>query len=327
MKGVARPRLNGIHHITAIATDAQDSLDFYTDVLGLNLVKRTVNFDDPGTYHLYFGDPGATPGSILTFFSWPHAHRGQPGNGQVTATAFAAPRGSYFYWHDRLLKRGIEVSKLGQRFGDQVIGFEDPDGLPLEIVETTALGPRASHGPVPEPFALAGFHSATLSEEGYELTATMLQDVMGLKPIGNQDSRFRYVLDDAQSPASIVDVVCAPAGPHGQLGAGTVHHIAWRTPDDGEQREWRGSLARAGVNVSPVMDRRYFHSIYYREPGGVLFEIATDEPGFATDEPAAHLGERLMLPPWLERSRRVIEAALPPLTMPEDVTHLRRTSW
>jgi glyoxalase family protein len=323
---VGYPRLLGLHHVTAIATDPQDSLDFYLEVLGLTLVKRTVNFDDPGTYHLYFGDADATPGSILTFFPWPGAHRGHVGNGQVAATSFAAPRGSFFYWHDRLLKRGIEVSRLGQRFGDQVLGFEDPDGLPLEIVETKALGPRSSQGPVPEPFALAGFHSVTLAEEGYERTAAMLQEVMGLRPVGNENRRFRYAIDDEESPASIVDVICAPAGPTGQLGAGTVHHLAWRTSNDADQRDWRNVLVRAGVNVSPVMDRRYFHSIYYREPGGILFEIATDAPGFATDEPYSRLGERLMLPPWLESSRRAIEATLPPLTMPGDVTHLRSSS-
>jgi len=323
---VASPRLLGLHHVTAIATDPQDSLDFYLEVLGLTLVKRTVNFDDPGTYHLYFGDADATPGSILTFFPWPGAHRGHVGNGQVAATAFAAPRGSYFYWHDRLLKRGIEVTRLGQRFGDLVLGFRDPDGLPLEIVETKALGPRSVHGPLPEPFALRGFHSATLAEEGYERTAALLQEVLGLKPIGVENRRFRYAVDDEESPASIVDVVCAPAGPAGQVGAGTVHHLAWRTSDDADQREWRNALVRAGVNVSPVMDRRYFHSIYFREPGGILFEIATDTPGFATDEPLSRLGERLMLPPWLESSRRAIEATLPPLTMPGDVAHLRSSS-
>ena len=320
---MAYPRLLGLHHVTAISTDPQDTIDFYLDVLGLTLVKRTVNFDDPGTYQLFFGDPDATPGSVLTFFPWPGADRGRAGNGQVTAVAFAAARGTLFYWHDRLLKRGIEVSMLGQRFGDQVLGFADPDGLRLEIIESPILGPRASHGPVPDTFSLAGLHSLTMSVEGYERTAAMLQDVLGLRPLGSENRRFRYTVHEAAAPSAIIDVVCAPAGPVGLAGAGTVHHVAWRTPHDEEQREWRNVLVRAGFNVSPVMDRRYFHSIYYREPGGILFAVATDTPGFAADEPVSRLGQRLMLPPWLEPSRRVIESTLPPLTMPEAVAHLR----
>ena len=300
---VVRQSVTGIHHITAIAGDPQRNLDYYTQVLGLRLVKLTVNFDDPGTYHFYFGDAAGRPGSILTFFPWRGVPRGTIGNGQVSATTFAVPVGSLDHWRGRLEGAG---SSFEERFGETVLKFEDPDGLPLEIV---ASSPAAS-----DP-AITGFHSATLSEEGYEKTAALLERVMGLQRIGEERNRFRYRLG-AGGPASIVDVVCAPDSRPGRLGAGTVHHIAWRTPDDAQQLAWRQRLVEDGYNVSPVMDRTYFHSIYYREPGGILFEIATDPPGFTLDEPLEHLGERLMLPPQFEAHRALIEQHVPKLTLP-----------
>jgi glyoxalase family protein len=307
--------ITGIHHVTAIAGEPQRNLDFYTEILGLRLVKLTVNFDDPGTYHFYFGDAKGTPGSILTFFPWVGVPRGRAGTGQVSAASFAVPAESLGYWLDRLSRHHVE--KADARFGEAVLRFEDPDGLPLEMIGTERALEHMSWtgGSVDARHAISGFHSATLLEEGYEKTATLLEKVMGLTPAGTEGNRYRYVMRPGGA-ASIVDVVCAPDSRPGRLGAGTVHHIAWRTPDDAQQLSWRNRLVGEGYNVSPVMDRTYFHSIYYREPGGILFEIATDPPGFAFDEPADHLGERLMLPPHVEAYRRGLERALPPLTLP-----------
>lgn len=310
---MASRSISGIHHITAIAGDAQRNLDFYTGVLGLRLVKLTVNFDDPGTYHFYFGNEGGGPGSILTFFPWPGAPRGVVGNGHVEASAFAVPPAAIDYWTARLSEHGATPEPVTQRFGDSVLRFTDPDGLPLEIVGTSDADPSRAwaRGPVPIEHATCGFHGATLAEEGYERTAALLE-VMGFQLVGNEGARYRYRASD--DPASIVDLLCAPDGRPGRLGVGTVHHIAFRTPSDEEQSAWREELVDRGFNVSPIMDRIYFHSIYLREPGGVLFEIATDPPGFALDEAPEQLGTRLMLPPWMESNRSELDARLPRLT-------------
>jgi glyoxalase family protein len=273
--------ISGIHHITAIAGDPQRNLEFYSTVLGLRLVKLTVNFDDPTTYHFYFGDASGSPGSILTFFPWRGVPRGRVGNGQVSATTFAAPPGSLDYWTARLRERQVVVQEDAVRFGDRVLRFEDPDGLPLELIEmpqttTAAIWPGGS---VPAQHAIVGFHSATLSEEGYEETARLIGDIMGFRHVATEGTRYRYAARSAAGAGTIVDVVCAPDAPGGRLGTGTVHHIAWRAADNEEQRAWRADLVAAGRNVTPVVDRTYFHSIYFREPGGILFEIATDPPG------------------------------------------------
>jgi glyoxalase family protein len=308
--------ISGIHHVTAIASDPQRNLDFYTAVLGLRLVKLTINFDDPGTYHFYFGNREGAPGSILTFFPWPGVPRGSVGNGQVSATSFAVPTGALDYWEPRLTAARVLAGPLPDRFGERVLRLADPDGLPLELVETAGADPsRAwSGGQVDPAHAICGFHSATLSEEGYERTAALLVDTMGWMLIGNEENRYRYVAGVSASAGTMVDIVCAPDARAGRSGGGTVHHIAWRTSDDAQQLLWRSKLVREGYNVTPVMDRMYFHSIYYREAGGVLFEIATDPPGFAIDESPEHLGERLMLPRWLEPHRGQVERALPALT-------------
>jgi glyoxalase family protein len=307
----------GIHHITAIAGDPQRNLDFYTSVLGLRLVKLTVNFDDPGTYHLYFANEDGAPGSILTFFPWPGARQGVAGNGQVTATTFAVPPRSAEYWRRRLSEHGLAVTGGGERFGEAVLSLTDPDGLPLELVATPRANPARAwkHSQVDPEHAICGFHSATLSEEGYEQTARLLTDTMGFAAAGQEGNRYRYQAA-AGGAGGFVDVLCAPAGRPGRLGVGTVHHIAWRTADESQQLEWRRDLARRGHNVTPVIDRTYFKSIYYREPGGVLFEIATDPPGFAADEPKEQLGTRLMLPHQYEPARAAIERMLPPLVLP-----------
>lgn len=306
----------GIHHITAIAGDADRNIDFYTRLLGLRLVKITVNFDDPASYHFYYGDSRGHPGTIVTFFVWPGARRGRVGNSQVTATSFGIPFGSAEYWRERLQLHGIEFEIPQARLGESVIAFTDPDGLRLELIET-ALADR-SHvwggSDVPRDAAIHGFHSATLSEMGYGSTAALLTDTMGLRLTGNEQNRFRYEVAGGGS-AKTIDLLCAPDGAQGRVAVGTVHHIAFRTPDDTEQLEWLGELSRLGYNLSPVMDRVYFHSIYYREPGGILFEIATDPPGFTLDEPLEQLGTSLKLPPWFEPHRREMEASLPEIAI------------
>ena len=311
------PSIPGIHHITAIAGDPQRNLDFYTTVLGLRLVKLTVNFDDPGTYHFYFGNENGTPGSILTFFPWPNAPRGIVGSAHVTAITFAVPTGSMTYWRSRLSAHGVSVSDAGERFSETVLAINDPDGLPLELLASPEADPASAwkDAPVDREHAICGFHSATLSEEGYEQTARLLTETMKFSLVGNEGNRSRYKAGGG-APGATVDLLCTPDGRVGRLGTGTVHHIAWRTPDDAQQLQWRKELARLGYNVTPVIDRNYFHSIYYREPGGVLFEIATDPPGFAIDEPQEHLGERLMLPREYERQRPTLERVLPSLTLP-----------
>lgn len=307
----------GIHHITAIAGDPQRNLDFYAGVLGLRLVKLTVNFDDPGTYHLYYGDGAGHPGTILTFFPWPGAPRGRHGTGQVTQTSFAVPANSLAYWIKRLAEHGVAFQNPEERFGEETLSFSDPDGMKIELISAQNVSPERAYtsGPVPLKYAIRGFHSATLSEEGYQKTAALLTDTLGFKLMRQDGNRFRYVVASG-APGAVVDVLCAPEEPAGRVAAGTVHHIAWRTGDDDRQREWLDEIGRLGYNVSPVMDRKYFHSIYFREPGNILFEIATDPPGFTVDEPLEQLGSKLVLPPWLERARAQLEAALPPLRLP-----------
>lgn len=312
--------LPGLHHVTAITADAQKNIDFYCGVLGLRLVKLTVNFDDPGSYHLYYGDELGRPGTIMTFFAWAGAYRGRIGPPQVTTTAFAVPMGAIDYWTKRLKEKGVEIQAVVDRFGERVLGFVDPDGMRLEIVSAAEVvepkGQPWADGPVPIEQAIRGFHSVTISEEGYENTAKLLAEVMGFKSIGNEQNRFRYRAGSGDGFASTVDLLCVPDAHHGDMGAGVVHHVAFRTQDDALQKAWHKEIANKGFNISPVMDRTYFHSIYYREPGGVLFEIATNNPGFTFDETAEKLGTKLMLPPWLEQDRKAIERAVPPVRLP-----------
>ena len=318
----------GIHHITAIAGDPQRNIDFYTGLLGLRLVKVTVNFDDPSSYHFYYGDGQGNPGTILTFFAWPGAWQGRRGNGQVTATSFAVPQGSLAFWRERLTAKRASFDGPVERFGQKTISFADDDGLRLDLVETAATDAARvwTGSSVPPEFAIRGFHSATLSETGYQRTATLLTEQMDFRLLGQEQNRFRYEVSDGGA-SKTVDVVCAPGGQEGRVAAGTVHHIAWRTADDVQQREWLAEVGRLGYNVSPVMDRVYFHSIYFREPGGILFEIATDSPGFAVDEPLDKLGSTLALPPWLEPQRSRIEAALQPIQLQSiELQSIRRRS-
>jgi glyoxalase family protein len=307
----------GMHHVTAIATDPQRNVDFYREVLGLRLVKQTVNYDAPDTYHLYYGDEAGHPGTILTFFPWPHAPRGRRGTGQATTTAFSVPEGSLGYWQQRLRARGVEIIEQATRESDDVLALADPDGLRLELVAHP--GDRRAgwpDGPVPVEHAVRGLFGVVLTEGAMEGTDAMLRERLGFQVVEEVGGRTRYGVGDA-APGRVVDVVADPRGQQGLTAAGTVHHIAWRAPDRDIQRAWREALVEAGVTVTPIIDRQYFESIYFREPGGVLLEIATDPPGFTRDEPLLELGRRLRLPPWLEPRREAIEALLPPLKLGE----------
>ena len=306
-------KIKGIHHITAIAGDAKRNLDFYTRVLGLRLVKKTVNFDDPGTYHFYFGNEGGDPGTILTFFPWEGIVPGRRGTRQATEVGFSVLPGSFDFWLDRLDKENIIYNKPAKRFNEEYLTLIDPDGLKLELVATEedSRTPYTGNG-VEAPYAIRGFYNITLSLEGYEKTATLLTDLFGYTLIAEEVNRFRFA-SGADEGASIIDLVCLPDGHLGQSGGGSVHHVAFRAKDNEEQAYFRRQLASLGYNVTPSIDRDYFMSIYFREPGGVLFEIATDPPGFLTDESLEELGHGLMLPKMYESRRAKITSILPPL--------------
>jgi len=295
-------RSAGIHHITAIAGDPQRNLDFYTEALGLRLVKRTVNFDDPGSYHFYFGDKIGTPGTIMTFFPWPGARRGARGSGQVTTVSFAVPRNSMAFWKERLRATHVITEEIEGRFGSNALRFLDPDGLQLELVASANEESSSER-------AIRGFAAPTLEVRNPEKTEKLLTENLGFEFVAEENNRRRFRGSGSNASAEI-DLVSSEAG-FGQIAAGTVHHIAFRAADDDEQRKLREQLVARGLNVTPVIDRQYFHSIYFREPNGILFEIATDGPGFLIDEPVNALGETLKLPPIYESKRNEIERVLP----------------
>lgn len=307
--------LTGIHHVTSIASDPQANVDFYTDVLGLRLVKRTVNFDDTSTYHLYYGDEVGTPGTILTFFPFDGGQRGRPGRGQATATTFLVPDGSIDYWRDRFEELGVDVDAPTERFGATVLPFRDHDGQPLELVTGDAEVEEWEDSPVPTEHAIRGFHGVTLHSQDPESTGAVLE-TMGYERTADRGDRIRYEIEGER--ATVVDVLTGTGG-RGVPGAGTVHHVAFRTPDDDSEMAWRERLTEAGLHVTPQKDRQYFRSIYFREPGGVLFEIATDPPGFTRDESVEDLGSGLKLPPWLEDERDRIERELSDIEVSEPV--------
>lgn len=307
-----KTNLTGLHHITAISSDAKRNLQFYTQVLGLRFVKKSVNQDDTGTYHLYYGNYTGAPGTALTFFPWAGLPRGRPGKGQSYATAFSVPANSLPFWQERLARLKVTTYPVETRFGDQVLPFQDHDGLRLELVATTEADDRAPtpSTDVPAEFAIRGFHSSTLAVTDAAPTAAVLTGQMGYTQQAQEGHRTRYTVA-AGGPGTYVDVTTDPAIPRGLNGAGTIHHVAFRTPTDDTQIAARQTLVANSLHVSPVIDRAYFKSIYYREPNGVLFEIATDQPGFAIDEPVETLGTKLSLPPHLEMHRAEIEAGLP----------------
>ncbi|MFN2564624.1 MAG: VOC family protein [Gemmatimonadaceae bacterium] len=316
-------RILGIHHVTAIAGDPQRNLDFYSGILGLRFVKRTVNFDDPQTYHFYYGDAVGTPGTILTFFPWPGARRGRQGTGQVAITSFAVLPTSLGFWVERLIRHGIRFqgpTKRGATHadGEQVLAFRDHDGLMLEIVAHPGADLRSGWDGapgIPIEHALRGFHTVTLWEESGDDTERLLVDTLGFRPLREEEGTRRYSTADG-APGTLVDVRTIGGFPGAISGAGTVHHVAWSVADDAAQLLVRQRVLEAGFEPTPVIDRNYFHSVYFREPGGVLFELATKPPGFTVDEPVESLGQRLMLPPQFESYRAQIEAALPPIHLP-----------
>jgi len=312
------PSITGLHHVTAIASDPQRTLDFYVGLLGLRFVKRTVNFDDPASYHFYFGDARGTPGTILTFFAWPGARRGIRGTGQIEAPAFAIPPDSVSYWLDRFKEHHVPAEKTLARFGEEVLRFADPDGLAIELIasiSSAGFEPWAD-STVPVEHSLRGFHGVSIALEGYEQTAKLLTETFGYRLVERLNNRFRLAAPSEAGAGRIVDLLCRPDGSPGRVAAGSVHHIAFRARDDAEQLVWRERLVDLGYNVTPVIDRTYFHSIYFRESGGVLFEIATDPPGFTLDESLDELGNHLRLPPWLEPTRSQVEEVLPAIKVP-----------
>jgi glyoxalase family protein len=305
---------HGIHHVTAIAGPARRNLDFYTRILGLRLVKRTVNFDDPGTYHLYFGDETGTPGTILTFFPWEHVAPGRVGIGQAQETAFRVPQEAIGFWAHRFIELGVKHQAPVRRFDEPVLAFEDPDGMPLALVGVAGAGsePAWAGGDVAAEQAIRGFHGVTLLLREAGPTAAILTDILGFAESGREGSTLR--LDAGAAPGGVVQLREVGDFLPGRLGGGSVHHVAFRAGDDAAQADMVRRLAeRHGIEATEQKDRNYFRSVYFREPGGVLFEIATDAPGFAADEPVAALGGALKLPAFLEAQRSRIEAVLPRL--------------
>jgi glyoxalase family protein len=306
--------LLGIHHVTAIVDDPQENIDFYTNVLGLRLVKQTVNFDDPYTYHLYYGDEQGRPGTIITFFPWPEGRHGSRGVGQTSAIAFAVPAGALAFWQVRLADNDLRFGGPEQRFGAAVLSLYDPSGLLLELVEQPSRDRGSAHSgsDVPPEAAIQGLFGVTLTVAQVAPTAAFMTDRLGFRPVEDATGYARYAIG-AGADAAFVDLISRPDVPRGQIAAGSVHHVAWRVADDAAIAQWQQELTRQETGVTEIRDRQYFRSIYFREPGGVLFEIATDAPGFAIDETPAELGTHLMLPPWLEPRRSDIVRRLPPI--------------
>ncbi len=299
--------VSGIHHITALSKDAQKTADFYSGVLGLRLVKKTVNFDAPNVYHLYFGDETGRPGTIITFFPFPDAARGMKGSGEIHAVAFSVNPESILFW-----KKRLAVFESTSRFGEEVIFIEDPDGMRIELIARANTGhPTWWNGsPIDAANGVTGFHGVTMVESSTSMTTQFLTGVMGFTAAGKESQRDRFIVGTGEETA-FIDIIEDAKGAEGWQGAGSVHHIAWRVTDDEHQREWRERLVSSLIPVTPVQDRNYFRSIYFREPGGVLFEIATDVPGFLVDEDIKTLGSALKLPQWIEPRRESLERVLP----------------
>jgi len=306
-------QVNGLHHITAISGPAQENLDFYVGVLGMRLVKKSVNQDDPGTYHLFYADAEGRPGTDLTFFPWPQLARPRMGHGLTHEVALEVPGGSIDYWGTRLHQYGARIERRETRFGDDTLALVDPHGLKLRLVGRGAARPFTpwQASPVPAEHQVRGLFGAAVWEREASTTTSFLTGVLGFQEVGTEKGWTRYGFANA---AGVIDVKETPDINRGAWGVGAVHHLAWRVDDEQHQLAVRSQVAAAGARPTPVIDRFWFKSVYFQEPGGVLFELATDGPGFAVDEPADRLGETLVLPPWLESSRDAIQAALPVLT-------------
>ena len=306
---------HGIHHVTAIAGPARRNLDFYTRVLGLRLVKKTVNFDDPGTYHLYYGDETGQPGTILTFFPWEHAAPGRVGVGETQETVFRVPQSAIGYWAHRFVERGVAHEAVQKRFGETVLAFKDPDGMRLALTAAPGIENEPGWGgsEVPAEHAIRGFHSISIMLQEAAPTGAILTDVFGFSEAAREGSTVRFKAVGTEI-GGIVDIRVAGDFARGRQGGGSVHHIAFRAADDAAQFAMMKKLAaNHGIRTTDQKDRNYFRSLYFREPGGVLFEIATDIPGFAVDEPVASLGQSLRLPAQYEPQRKETEAVLPAL--------------
>ncbi|MEM6344110.1 MAG: ring-cleaving dioxygenase [Bacteroidota bacterium] len=308
--------IKGLHHVTAMASSPQKNVDFYVGVLGLRLVKKTINFDAPDVYHLYYGDESGNPGSIMTFFPFHNIQPGAHGVGQATTTTFSIPMNSVDYWTKRLEQFGIKYKEPQVRFNEVAIYFEDWDGLGLELIANDRDDRKPfTYGHIPLEHSIRGFYSVELWENTYERTEAMLVNHLDHHFVTEAGPRRRYSTDPLAKPGQIVDVLWNAQTRYGVGGSGTVHHIAFDTPSDNAQLSVREKLLQAGAYPTDVLDRQYFHSIYFREPGGVLFEVATTPPGFTFDEDVAHLGEGLKLPPWVESRREYIESLLEPITL------------
>ncbi|RBL89503.1 ring-cleaving dioxygenase [Chitinophaga flava] len=309
-----KEQILGLHHITAIAGDAQRNYDFYTKVLGLRMVKKTVNFDDPGTYHFYYGDENGTPGTILTFFPWEGIGQGSNGTGMATEIAYAVPAGSLDFWKDRFTRFNVSFTEAQERFGETLLPFTDPDGLNLSLLVPQTADSRKGWetAEVKQDVSTKGFHSTTLSLKKIDPTAKILTDIFGYRLLSQEGNRYRFITDAVEN-AAVIDLLELPDGNRGHNAAGTNHHVAFRVANNEIQMKYREKVQLKGLQITPQIDRDYFFSLYFREPGGVLFEIATDNPGFTVDEPLAELGSNLKLPKQYEPMRTDIEKALPPL--------------
>ena len=314
MRGVT-----GLHHITAIAGPAQQNLDFYAGILGMRLVKKSVNQDDPGTYHLFYADAEGHPGTDLTFFPWVQMAPGRAGHGLSTEVSLTVPRGSLTFWGKRLGQYGVKIDRVETRFSARVLPFTDFHGQRVALVEAPDALTRTfapwDDSPIPVEHQIRGLESARMIERETEPTVQFLNRVLGFQEIGRENGWTRYGVEGGGS-GRYVDIQVLPGTPRGAWGVGSIHHLAWRVDDEEHQLEVRRYIEGAGRRPTPVIDRFWFRSVYFLEPGGVLFELATDGPGFGVDEDPAHLGESLVLPPWLEPQRAAIEAMLPPLTAP-----------
>lgn len=308
----------GLHHVTAVASDPQRNADFYLRVLGLRLVKTTINFDAPDTYHLYYGDESGKPGTLLTFFPWQNVAPGRHGNGQAVTVKFSVPPESIGWWKRHCDELNVPTTEVCEQLGEASLGLADPDGLHVALVAHPQGDPRNpwDNGIIPPEHAIRGLHSVTLAVGTEAPTVAMLTE-LGLRALGQDGNRLRFAAGDG-GPGTIADVLVDPNGPRGVVAGGTVHHVAWRAPDEATQRAWRTELVERGLNVTAIIDRQYFRSIYFREPAGTLLEIATEAPGFVYDEPLLELGRALKLPPWLEPDRESIEAMLPTLNLPSE---------
>ena len=323
--------VRGLHHVTAIAGPAQENLDFYAGVLGMRLVKRSVNQDDPGTYHLFYADAEGHPGTDLTFFPWAQMAPSREGYGLSSEVALAVPPGSLDFWSDRLQRSGATLSPAESRFDQPALPFRDPHGLRVALIESKdSLGrPFApwDGSPIPAEHQIRGLESARMVERDLVRTTSFLSEAMGFVHFGSENGWHRYGVGQngaglppgrpRANSGAYIDLHEMPTAGRGAWGRGSIHHLAWRVEDEAHQLEVRTRVLQGGSRPTPVIDRFWFKSVYFPEPGGVLFELATDGPGFAVDEDRAHLGESLVLPPWLEPERAAIEAGLPRLRLPQ----------